>query len=604
MVEKSLVRKLITYFLFLNIITVIVVGSYSYFRAKNALVERTFDQLTSIRIEKKYRIERLFQDRTEDITLIARSEDVSNIIRLLGQIEEGRSVPGRDIFAEYNKFLKRHFFSNKNYRRFYVVSQSGTAITFNTAFPDSTLSTGTVAELPVFSLFKEIEKSASNTIEDYRPGEESGRAAIYIGAPVTDKEGKITGVVVTEVNTETINSIMFENNPHNGLGESGESYLVGSDYLMRSNSRFQDNSAFKTVVYTEGVIEALKGNTGTSVIKDYRDITVLSSYGRVNIQGLDWAILAEIDEREAMVPIYSIGNNILFLGMLMSLLLFAIVYLIAKRISQPILRLKEAAEKISGDDYDAVVEEMTSRDEIGSLVKAFNEMSSRIKEQRENLNLERSMRLSSMIDGQELERLRLSRELHDGLAQSILAIKMRLERCATSPEGKARAIMKEVDYLFVNVIDEIRRISNDLMPAELSQLGLIDALKNLCREVGKSSGIEVNFRHKSLPPGLDDKVNTYLYRISQEALNNVVKHSEATSSVLDIGFTDNDLRLTVSDNGKGFDYREGAMMCGNGITNMKERVHILNGSFTILSRPGELTEIIVTIPINGNLWKK
>lgn len=596
--NSSIVRKLITYFLLLNIITVIIVGSYSYFRAKDALLERTFDQLTSIRIEKKYRIERLFEDRIEDIKLMARSEDVIKIFNLLLTFDANK--PGFDTLVSggYNSFLKRHFFTNKYYKRFFIISNEGNSLSFATSESDSTMAVHRVGELPVINLFNSIKESNKITIGDYISEKETNQAAIFIGAPVAGDDSRFLGVVATEINIEAINSIMFENNPHNGLGDSGESYLVGSDFLMRSTSRFHDNSVFKTTVRTQGVYDALDGNTGTNVIKDYRGIKVISSYSKVEIPGLDWVILAEIDEKEAMIPIYSLRNNILYLGTLMSLLLFAIVYIIARTITLPVLKLKEAAEKISANNYDVTVNDIVSRDEIGSLASAFKEMSERIKEQRENLNMERSMRLSSMIDGQELERLRLSRELHDGLGQSILAVKMRLERCSNAPPPKAREIMEEINLLITNIITEIRSISNNLMPAELSQFGLVDALKNLCRNVSMSSGLTIHFSSSDVPDAIDDRINTYLYRIAQEGLNNIIKHSGAESASIAINWVENELILQIIDRGSGFNYNNDRKLCGNGIANMKERVQLLGGEFELLSAKGDGTRISIRLRIN------
>ncbi|MEZ4999174.1 MAG: histidine kinase [Bacteroidales bacterium] len=499
------------------------------------------------------------------------------------------------ISNEYDNFLKKHLFSGRYYSYFYVVDSNGMTVSFGTSEADTAMSFSSVEDTPIYLLWEKIKLSPGLIIEDYKIDGNTNEPAIYIGAPVMQPDGEIAGVTAIELDIEAINSIMFENNPHNGLGESGESYLVGSDFLLRSTSRFQDNSVFKTIVQTDAVKEALGGNTGTAVIRDYRDISVLSSYSMVDIPGLNWAILAEIDEREAMIPIYSIRNNILFLGVLISLFLFAIVYIISIRISLPVIRLKEAAQKITAGNYDVSVDDIVSNDEIGSLVKAFNEMSAKIKEQTGNLTLERTMRLSSMIDGQELERLRLSRELHDGLGQSILAIKMRLERASGVTPEKSKAIMEEVHQLFGNVIQEIRTISNDLMPAELSQFGLTDALRNLCREVEISSGMEIAFRQVNFENYIDEKVNTYLYRISQEALNNIVKHSGAKRASVTLSMDDS-FCLDISDDGCGFNYRPDIKLCGNGISNIKERVHLLKGEVEFTSLPGKGTSIKIRIP--------
>lgn len=598
MINSSIVRKLISYFLLLNILTVIIVGSYSYYRAKDALVKRTFDQLTSLRIEKKYRIEKLFRDRLSDLSLVAGSEDVRDIISLMQEADSPGSEVNRSICDEYGKFLSKHLLAGKYYRRLFIIDNNEHSISFGTMERDTTMRYETVTNSPVELLGRKIILSDGIIIEDYKIDSNINQPAIFIGSPVTGPGAGHAGVIVFELDPEAINSIMYENNPHNGLGKSGESYLVGSDYLMRSTSRFQDNAVFKTTVNTMAATQALKGQTGTAVIDDYRGISVLSSYSGVDIHGLNWAVIVEIDEKEAMVPVYSIRNNILFLGVLISLLLFAIVYIIAIRISLPVIKLKEAAQKITSGNYDVAVESVAGSDEIGSLITAFNEMSAKIKEQTGKLNMERSMRLSSMIDGQELERLRLSRELHDGLGQSILAIKMRLERAAGVPPEKAKVIMEEVHQLFANVIEEIRSISNDLMPAELNQFGLTDALINLCREVNKSSGIMVEFRYDDYRVVAPDRVNTYLYRIAQEALNNIVKHSSARRAeiTLDSG---EEIALKISDDGCGFHISDERKLCGNGISNMRERVSLLGGEIIMSSDIGKGTTITIKIPIGS-----
>lgn len=596
--DASIVRKLIVYFLLLNIFTVIVVGSYSYYRAKDALVERTFDQLTSIRIEKKYRIERFFNDRLQDLNLISKSDDVKNIINYLKTSNIPNDNSKTLIYKEYERFLQKHFFSGNYYKSFYVIDHEGASVSLSTSeFNTTFLNCDPIENSPVNNLWKQILEKQEVLIEDYKIDILTNLPAIFMGAPIFRSE-KLIGVVAIEIDIEAINAIMFENNPHNGLGKSGESYLVGNDYLMRSTSRFQNNSVFKTMVNTNGVKEALNGSTGTNLIKDYRNIFVLSSYGGVDIPGLNWAILAEIDEKEAMIPIESIRNNILYLSVLMSLLLFAFVYIIAKRISLPIVKLKNAAQNITEGNYDVFVEDIVSNDEIGSLVDAFNEMSKKIKEQTQKLNVERSMRLSSMIDGQELERQRLSRELHDGLGQSILAIKMRLERMKNANPKKSKEIMEEVQQLFTDTINEVRSISNNLMPAVLNEFGLVDALTNLCREIEKSTGIKVEFYHDHYSIHIEDKIKTYLYRIAQEALNNIIKHSKTQLAKIEL-ISDNEyVFLNISDKGCGFNYTNDRKLCGNGISNMKERVNLLNGSIEIDSHKELGTNIKIRIPLN------
>jgi two-component system NarL family sensor kinase len=594
----SIVRKLIVYFLLLNILTVIIISVYSYFRAKDALVERTFDQLTSLRIEKTYRIESFFEEVIQDIKLISKTNDVRTIISHLNVSDQPDSLLNAKINEEYGKFLKKHLFTGKAYNNLYISDNEGKTVVFRSKDSLNLFFSNDIDESTISHFRKTVLKDSSVVPEEFISELSAGKPAIFAGSPVFNIHHNVIGFVITEINIDAINSIMYENNLHNGLGESGESYLVGKDFLMRSTSRFQNNSVFKTSVKTNGTKQAFKEGTGKNIILDYRGIKVLSSFGKVKIPGLDWVILAEIDESEAMIPIISIRNNIFYISMIILLFLFALVYLIAKTISMPIIRLKDAALKMKSGNYNVTVENYKGNDEITELIKAFNEMSAKIREQTENLKLERSMRLSSVIDGQELERQRLSRELHDGLGQSVLAIKMRLQRTKNASPEKLQEINDEVQRMFTETINEIRNISNNLRPAVLNEFGLTDALTNLCKSLSRTTGIIIDFEHQVFKDIGNDRINTYLYRIAQEALNNIIKHSETKSARIQLKTKDKMIYLNIQDHGKGFQYTENSKLCGNGIVNMKERVQLLNGSIDIQTGLHQGTQIHICIPVN------
>ena len=149
----------------------------------------------------------------------------------------------------------------------------------------------------------------------------------------------------------------------------------------------------------------------TYVIHDYRDIPVLSSYGKLDIAGLNWVILAEIDFAEAMIPVYTLRHNIIFFTLLLLTLIFFAVYFISKRITLPIKKLKEATNAIAQGNFELEIKP-ESKDEIGVLTVSFNYMSKMLKQQTQELKEKDMKRLTAVIDGQEQERQRLSRELH------------------------------------------------------------------------------------------------------------------------------------------------------------------------------------------------
>lgn len=138
------------------------------------------------------------------------------------------------------------------------------------------------------------------------------------------------------------------------------------------------------------------------------------------------------------------------------------------------------------------------------------------------LQLQRMRQVKSVIDGQEKERQRLSRELHDGLGQNLVAIKLKLESISHDIDGELNATLAQVKQMFNHTIEEVRRISNNLMPAALKEFSLAVVLRNLCNEEESNSGISVGLTVCVLPEPIDQLLKTYVYRIVQEALTNVI----------------------------------------------------------------------------------
>jgi len=315
----------------------------------------------------------------------------------------------------------------------------------------------------------------------------------------------------------------------------------------------------------------------------------------VNIEGLNWVILAEIDEQEAMIPVYAIRNSILLISIIIAASVFVFAFVISKRITMPLKRLQKASEQIGTGNYDTRLT-VSSKDEIGSLTDTFNDMASRLKKQNEELEEEKTKRVSSLIDGQEIERQRLSRDLHDSLGQSILAVKIKLEQAKNASAEKNQQIIFETRELLKNTIQEIRNISNNLMPPVLEAFGIEHGLKNLCKDTTENTGIKISFTTENIPVSLDPRLQIYLYRISQEAINNITKHSSATLASVKISFCRDCISLNIADNGKGFEVQKNTGN-GNGIMNMKERVQLLRGECKILSSPGKGTRINIEIPV-------
>jgi signal transduction histidine kinase len=561
-----------------------VTGIYTYFTTKNALLRRTLDQLTSIRVIKKAQIQFFLNERVNDITLLAENKHLQNIALAFCHDASHKAIPQQypELYFNYTLLGFNNLYliigSIKDSVRLYKFNGSD----FVAILPDATL---------LKQLSKLLKTSASSdkpSFVDYSiPSDDENVPLCFIGKRIVESNKK-TAVLALQIPIQDINDIMLHDSPENGLGRSGEVYLVGTDYLMRSNSRFIPNSVMTTKVKTISAVNAFKDKTGSSLIDDYRTVTCLSSFDRLSVYGLNWAVIAEIDYGEAMIPIVSLRNDIIFLSLIICVFLFSIAHFISRTITNPIISLKNAALKIGVGDLDVMLKPKSS-DEIGLLTEAFNTMTQQLKE-------ERLKRMSALYDGQELERQRIAMELHDGLGQRLVSIKLQLESTSKQDDREIKSTIEEVKAEFLKTIVEVRQISNNLAPGILKESGTDAALKSLCDSISRTSNVDIEFSVYGDYSTDDPKVKFYLYRIAQEGLNNAVKHSEATKIQVQLIGSKDSIIMLIEDNGKGFVYNNDYCTPCNGIYNMKERALLLNGTLDIESEPLSGTTIRLKIP--------
>lgn len=557
----SLTDKLTIVFIALGAIVAAAVSATAYYLAKDALTKRTIYQLTTVKSVKKRHIENFFLGVEKDIHFLCEEYNRVNSI----------SSPELSL-----AMLKQFVDSYEHYEDFCIISKNGEII-----YGDCDSSKA--ADLSHFL------RNKSFFIKDMSVSDSGKISPLTAGAPLGD------GTVLTlEISREAVNKIMLEMSSESGLGESGESYLVGPDSLMRSDSRFIEKTTMKTAVRSKAVASALAGEVGSDRIADYREVEVFSAFGKIDVAGLDWAILAEIDIREALAPIDRIRNYTLFLTISISLAVFIAAYMISKRISKPLKCLTETARKIGSGDLGAQVE-IESSDEIGELAEAFNIMSVSLKAKSEELDKERLKKYSIDADARDKERERVSRELHDGVGQALIAIKLKFER-ALNMERIDDKTAEDIEEAFDSTIDEIRRISNDLTPPALNAFGLETAIKRLGDVLSNSSGVNFRFETEFSGDLKDKKSKIYLFRIVQEALNNIQKHARAKNVFVNIFDSGENLNIFIQDDGIGCDIEAAMKNEGAGLHNIRERARILGGGAAFDSKPGEGMKIAVAAP--------
>ncbi len=209
--------------------------------------------------------------------------------------------------------------------------------------------------------------------------------------------------------------------------------------------------------------------------------------------------------------------------------------------------------------------------------------------------------LGQVVSAQEAERQRIARELHDATGQSLTAIGLGLRGVSTALGVAPPAVankLRQLEHLAASSLDELRRLIADLRPSHLDDLGLPAALRWYSKEVNQRFGLEVQVEIAGEQQPLSPPVKIALFRIAQEALTNVVKHSGATAASVRLAFDQLEVRLQIEDNGRGFELSTN----GNkgrpawGMLGMRERAELLGGQFQAASVVGQGTQIAVILP--------
>jgi PAS domain S-box-containing protein len=222
-------------------------------------------------------------------------------------------------------------------------------------------------------------------------------------------------------------------------------------------------------------------------------------------------------------------------------------------------------------------------------------------------------RLSQMvIDAQEAERRRVARELHDGVNQILSSISFRMDAVdarLTDQNAKVREDVRRARAILDRAVKEVRRISENLRPSELDALGLVAALRGLCDEFRERTQIELRLENSLFPRRLDPELELTLFRVVQEALNNIARHSQASKVNLELICEDGSVSLRVRDDGRGFSVDPKPIRIpvknGMGLIGMKERVLHFGGRFSVRTAPNAGTEIAVNIPLEQtkDVWR-
>jgi PAS domain S-box-containing protein len=206
-----------------------------------------------------------------------------------------------------------------------------------------------------------------------------------------------------------------------------------------------------------------------------------------------------------------------------------------------------------------------------------------------------------MIQGQEEERQRVARELHDDVSQHLALVAIDLEQLAQSPPASQSELAERIQAIWSEtqeVASDIHRLSRQLHPSKLEDLGLVAAVRSHCQELERRGGLKIALAFHDVPRSVPPDVALCLYRVMQESLRNIIKHSGAERAEVELSTDPKAIYLRVSDSGAGFDLETVlARARGLGLVSMRERLRSVGGEINIYSKPAQGTRVEVSIPL-------
>jgi signal transduction histidine kinase len=295
-----------------------------------------------------------------------------------------------------------------------------------------------------------------------------------------------------------------------------------------------------------GVTEALNGKSGVLYVRKENTEHVVA-YSSIKSTG--WALITEEEWETVISPSLQLTQMAPLVIVPAFILALIALWFAAKQIVQPLQKLESKAAALAWGNFEAIQEPVGGILEVQHLQSELTEMARKVKAAQEGLH----DYIGAITSAQEEERARLARELHDDTIQAVIALKQRVQLVQKLiKDQNGRQSLHELEALAEQTIDNLRRLTRALRPIYLEDLGLVTALDMLAREFSQNQNLIVNFQKMGQERRLTREVELSLYRIAQEALNNVVKHSKATRADLIIAYENAEIKMEVKDNGVGF----------------------------------------------------
>jgi methyl-accepting chemotaxis protein len=376
-INLSIGKKLTTALLLVSIIPFVVLGAISIQSSSNALEQASFNELEAVRSIKKAQIEEYFQSTKSDLDVLRETLERA-LLSDKNSVAAFKPKYTGDESDYYNIYIEK-----TGYYDLFLINPDG--YIFYTAAKEADFQTnlinGTYSDSNLAKLFGEVMQTGEFGFVDFAPyAPSNGDPASFIAMPLKNASGKTEMIVALQIPLDSINKVM---SGPTGIGDSGESYLVGADHLMRSDSYLDpENHSVKASfantqlgrVDSEAVKAALAGDSGIKHLINYNGQPVISAYTPVDVLGTTWALVSAVNEAEAFADILILEKVMLGVGVAGLIFIVLLANLFSGTISRPIRSLSGLFSQLDKTgDFALRNTDITSEDEIGQMALVVNQ---------------------------------------------------------------------------------------------------------------------------------------------------------------------------------------------------------------------------------------
>ena len=404
LIKKRLLLQLVGYFSILSIVTVLLVAISANVRSRDALKRSVIDRLGVATSLKEYQVNQWVDNQRRDVIFMTQLQDIINNSEI-AFTKDKESPEFKSAIESIRKFMTDVSAVKPNIRQISILNNNGIVIVSTDKEKE-----GKYQSLGNTTTYLTRDQSRI-AIPNFYISPITGKAAMTFAAILANKSGAANGVVAIDLDLQGVDDIIRE---RTGLGNSGETYLVGrlpSKNILISGTGANSKEVEKGIK-SDSIAAAARGEDGEGNYDSYKGVPVLGSY--VWLDNLNLALIAEMSQAEAFEPADRLARDILLIGLSSAGILLTAVYLIARRISQPILVIADAANQVSAGNLNAQAAVLTE-DEIGILAIAFNQMTAQLKSSGEQL-ADYSRTLEQKVEQRTSEIKAIIDNMVDGLA--------------------------------------------------------------------------------------------------------------------------------------------------------------------------------------------